>query len=78
MVMLVCILQSDDELEKITGVVMRNPRPLPSADSSPLMVRRSKEETLAIFDGILAQMEVESDPAPYRNGSSRNSQVGQC
>ena len=74
---LVCVSQSDDELGKIAGVIMRNPRPLPSADSSPLMVRRSKEETLAIFDGLLAQMEVDAESVSYRSGGTRDSRVSQ-
>lgn len=35
---------------------LRHPHPL-SADSTPLMERRSKEETVAIFDELLSQMQ---------------------
>ena len=35
---------------------LRKPHPL-SADSTPLMERRSREETVAIFDELLSQMQ---------------------
>lgn len=67
------VVQSDDdELMGMDGVTMRKLRPLPpSADSSPLNVRRSKAETLAIFDGILAQIEGDSNSLTTRSVGSQ-------
>ncbi len=67
------LVQSEDELAE--PVTMRQLRPVPSADSSPLTVRRSKEETLALFDGIISQIEDAGGLVARNRASAVSNQV---